>query len=120
MQAFAEMPRKGWPMIAERPFDLAIAGELNLDLIVYGLPLHMETERDLLATGFACTLGSSSAIVSHNAAALGLSVCFATLVGDDDFGRIALDRLRRAGVDVSSAVVDALSTTGVTVLLPHG
>lgn len=107
-------------MTCEKSFDLAIAGELNLDLILYGLPLEMETERDLLATGFVCTLGSSSAIVAHNAAMLGLRVRFATLVGDDDFGRVALDRLRRAGVELSGVVVDAGVATGVTVLLPHG
>jgi sugar/nucleoside kinase (ribokinase family) len=104
----------------ERPYDLAIAGELNLDLILYGLPLIMETERDLLGTGFVATLGSSSAIVAHNAALLGLRVRFATLVGDDDFGRLALDRLKQAGVETSDAVVDPAVTTGVTILLPHG
>ena len=104
----------------EKPFDLAIAGELNLDLILFGLPLIMETERDLLGTGFISTLGSSSAIVAHNAAMLGLRVRFATLVGDDDFGKLALDRLKQAGVDTTDAIVDPSTTTGVTILLPHG
>ena len=104
----------------EKPFDLAIAGELNMDLILYGLPLEMPTERDLLGTGFTTTLGSSSAIVAHNAATLGLRVRFATVVGDDDFGRMALSRLNQVGVDTSSAVVSASATTGVTILLPHG
>ncbi len=101
-------------------FDLAIAGELNLDLILYGLPLVMEAERDLLGTGFTSTLGSSSAIVAHNAATLGMRVRFATLVGDDDLGRIALGRLREAGVETSGAIVDPSVSTGVTILLPHG
>lgn len=104
----------------EKAYDLAIAGELNLDLILYGLPLEMETERDLIGTGFVSTLGSSSAIVAHNAAMLGLRVRFATLVGDDDFGRVALDRLKQAGVDLSGAIVDPAASTGVTILLPHG
>ncbi len=104
----------------EKIFDLAIAGELNVDLILYGLPVEMATERDLLATGFISTLGSSSAIVAHNAAMLGLRVRFATLVGDDDFGRLALDRLRQAGVELTGAMVDPDVTTGVTILLPHG
>ena len=104
----------------EEPFDLVIAGELNLDLILFGLPLVMETERDLLGTGFVSTLGSSSAIVAHNAAMLGLRVRFATLVGDDDFGKLALNRLQQAGVDTTDAIVDPSATTGVTILLPHG
>ena len=104
----------------DKPYDLAIAGELNLDLILYGLPLVMETERELLGTGFVSTLGSSSAIVAHNASALGLRVRFATLVGDDDFGHVALDRLKQAGVELSGAIVDPATTTGITILLPHG
>ena len=104
----------------EKFFDLAIAGELNMDLILYGLPLEMPTERDLLGSGFVSTLGSSSAILAHNAATLGMRVRFATLVGDDDFGRLALSRLTEAGVEISGAVVDASTSTGVTILLPHG
>ena len=80
----------------------------------------METERDLLGTNFISTQGSSSAIVAHNAAALGLRVRFVTVVGDDDFGRIALERLRRGGVETSGSIIDPTLTTGVTIMLPHG
>ena len=104
----------------EKTYDLAIAGELNLDLILYGLPLEMETERELLGSGFVATLGSSSGIVAHNASILGLHVRFATLVGNDDFGRLALERMKQAGVELSGAIVDASVSTGVTILLPHG
>jgi sugar/nucleoside kinase (ribokinase family) len=103
-----------------KTFDITIAGELNLDLILYGLPSEMQTERELLATDFRATLGSSSAIVAHNAATLGAKVAFTTLIGTDDFGRIALDRLCDAGVDISHAIQDKSMATGVTVLLPHG
>lgn len=103
-----------------KKFDLTIAGELNLDLILYGLPADMPTERELLATGFCATLGSSSAIVAHNVASLGGKVSFTTMVGQDEFGRIALERLQNAGVDVSRRLRHDSVTTGVTVLLPHG
>ena len=85
-------------MTVTKSFDMAIAGELNLDLILYGLPAEMSLERELLASDFRATLGSSSAIVAHNAAALGSSVAFTAMIGDDDFGRLALDRLRAARV----------------------
>ncbi len=107
-------------LTSDKTFDLSIAGELNLDLILYGLPLDMQPERELLATDFVSTLGSSSAIVAHNAAALGLRVQFTTLAGDDAFGRMALDRLREAGVELSESIIDPALRTGVTVLLPHG
>lgn len=102
------------------PPDVTIAGELNLDLILYGLPDQLPPERELLASGMSLTLGSSSAIVAHNLSALGTSVGFQSRIGDDDFGQIALDRLRHAGVDVSKVrVVPGPTKTGLTVLLPR-
>ena len=55
-------------------FDVTVAGELNLDLILYGLPAELPEERELLAQRMMLTLGSSSAIVAHNLAALGCRV----------------------------------------------
>lgn len=98
--------------------DIAIVGEINLDLILYGLPDQMPTERELLANDFAITLGSSSAIMAHNLAALGTRVGFVTKVGDDSFGAIAMDRLRDRGVDLTSVAHGVKS--GVTLILPHG
>jgi sugar/nucleoside kinase (ribokinase family) len=100
-------------------FDICIAGEINLDLILYGLPTVMTVERELLGTGFTATLGGSSSIVAHNTAALGAKVSFFTLVGCDDFGSIALKRLEAVGVDVSGAKRREALQTGVTILLPH-
>ncbi len=97
--------------------DISIAGEINLDLILYGLPEHMPTERELLATNFAITLGSSSAILAHNLAALGSRVGFVTKVGDDLFGTLAVERLRERGVDLARVAHGAKS--GVTLILPH-
>ena len=47
-------------------FDITIAGELNLDIILYGLPEELPLEQELLASGLVVTLGSSSAITAHN------------------------------------------------------
>src|SRR3979411_1488507 len=98
--------------------DIAIAGEINLDLILYGLPVQMPTERELLCSGFTITLGSSSAILAHNLAALGSRVGFVTKVGEDSFGTLAMERLREGGVDLACVAHGARS--GVTVILPHG
>ena len=105
----------------KKRFDVTIAGEINMDLILYGLPEVMPLERELLASGFSMTLGSSSAIVAHNLAALGVSVGFVTRLGNDPLGSIALERLAERGVDVSHVkrVCDGTST-GVTILLTHG
>lgn len=101
-------------------FDVTIAGELNLDLILYGLPEQLEPERELLADRMMLTLGSSSAIVAHNLAALGRRVGFQSRIGDDPLGQIALERLQQGGVDVSQVRrVPGAITTGLTVILHH-
>jgi sugar/nucleoside kinase (ribokinase family) len=101
-------------------FDVTIAGELNLDLILYGLPEALSPERELLAENMRLTLGSSSAIVAHNLAALGSRVGFVSCIGDDPFGDIALERLSAGGVHVEQVVRSPAAQTGLSVILQHG
>jgi len=101
-------------------FDVTIAGELNLDLILYGLPEQLLPERELLADRMMLTLGSSSAIVAHNLAALGSRVGFQSRIGDDPLGQIALERLQQGGVETSLVRrASGSTTTGLTVILHH-
>ena len=71
--------------------DACVVGEINLDLILYGLPKELVLE--LLASGLALTLGSSSAICAHNLATLGSKVGFISKTGGDALGKMALQRL---------------------------
>ncbi len=99
-------------------FDITIAGELNLDLILYGLPDELPPERELLADRMMLTLGGSSAILAHNLAALGSRVGFQSRIGDDDLGASALLPLEKIGVDVSQLRrVPGPIKTGLTVVL---
>ncbi len=99
-------------------FDVTIAGELNLDLILYGLPEELPPERELLAERMMLTLGGSSTIVAHNLAALGRRVGFVSLIGDDPLGQIALGHLQQSGVDISRVQTSRIgSQTGLTVVL---
>jgi sugar/nucleoside kinase (ribokinase family) len=99
-------------------FDVTIAGELNLDLILYGLPDELPPERELLADRMMLTLGGSSAILAHNLAALGSRVGFQSRIGDDDLGQAALQTLQQSGVDVSRLRrVPGPVKTGLTVIL---
>lgn len=101
-------------------FDVTLAGELNLDLILYGLPEHLEPERELLADRMALTLGGSSAIFAHNLAMLGTKVGFISKIGEDAMGTIALEKLREGGVDVSRMRhAENGMQTGLSVILQH-
>ncbi|HEX6805899.1 MAG TPA: carbohydrate kinase family protein [Terriglobales bacterium] len=98
-------------------FDISIAGELNLDLILNGVPQEIPPERELLVSDLNLTLGSSSAIVAHNVACLGNRVGFVSCIGEDQFGEMALARLAAAGVDVSQVKALGGRKTGLTVIL---
>jgi sugar/nucleoside kinase (ribokinase family) len=100
-------------------FDVTIAGELNLDLILYGLPAELPRERELLADRMMLTLGSSSAIVAHNLACLGSRVGFQSRLGQDELGDIALNRLSASGVDTSLVRHTTTTNTGLTVILQY-
>ena len=101
-------------------FDIGVLGELNSDLILYGLPPVLEPEREHLASDFAMTLGSSSAIFAHNISLLGSHVGFTSCIGDDPLGKFCVDRLSESGVDVSGVKCLPNKKTGVTVILPLG
>lgn len=98
-------------------FDVSVIGELNLDLILYGLPNELVLERELLARDLRITLGSSSAIFAHNLAQLGNTVGFSSSVGEDPLGEICLERLGEATVDLSRVRRFKNRTTGLTVIL---
>jgi sugar/nucleoside kinase (ribokinase family) len=102
----------------KRP-NVSIVGELNTDLILYGLPCDLPEERELLASGFTMTLGSSSAILAHNLAAMGTRVSFNSRIGPDVLGEMCCQRLKEVGVDLSGVVRSTTgSPTGVTLILP--
>jgi sugar/nucleoside kinase (ribokinase family) len=99
-------------------FDVTIAGEVNLDLILYGLPPELSPDRELLADRMMLTLGGSSSILAHNLAALGSQVGFQSIVGDDHLGKTALVLLAEIGVDVSKVrQVSGPIKSGLTVIL---
>jgi sugar/nucleoside kinase (ribokinase family) len=107
--------------MAASQFDVTIAGEINLDLVLDGIKDPMPVERELLASAFRITLGSSAAILAHNLSALGTRVGFATLAARDDFSRMALSYLADRKVDLSGVrYSDGSAGSGVTIVVNHG
>jgi sugar/nucleoside kinase (ribokinase family) len=104
---------------ATRRFDVTLAGDANLDILLYGLSENLPLERELLAERIAIRPGGSSAITAHNLAALGNSVGFITTSAGDDMGKLCQMELQQAGVDLSRCVPVKQEQTGVTVLLQH-
>jgi sugar/nucleoside kinase (ribokinase family) len=106
-------------MTAQPKFDVSVVGELNLDLVLYGLPAEFELDREHLASDLRLTLGSSSAIFAHNFALLGNRVGFNSAIGEDPLGELCLTRLGESGADVSAVRKFPGKQTGLTVILPR-
>jgi sugar/nucleoside kinase (ribokinase family) len=104
---------------SQTQFDLSVVGELNLDLVLYGLPETLEFDREHLATDLRLTLGSSSAIFAHNFALLGNRVGFSSAIGSDPLGDLCLARLAECGADLSRVRHFSGRQTGLTVILPR-
>jgi len=99
--------------------DISIVGEINPDLILYGIPRDLEEDRETLANGFTLTLGSSSAILAHNLSLLGTKVSLTSCIGSDIFGELCCRLLHAAGVELSRVVHAREGVgTGVTLILP--
>ncbi|WP_407917879.1 carbohydrate kinase family protein [Kitasatospora sp. NE20-6] len=98
--------------------DLLVLGELNADVVAdCGDTLPAFGQAEQLLDRAALTLGSSGAITASAAAALGLRVAFAGVVGDDPLGTFVLDELAARGVDVSACRRLPGRATGMTVVL---
>lgn len=101
--------------------DVIVVGELNVDLILTGIPSLPEMGKEKIVKDMYFTMGSASAIFASNIAKLGMNVGFIGKIGKDDFGQFMLKSLKEKNVDTSSIIKDNTLKTGITVSLsfPH-
>jgi ribokinase len=97
------------------PPRVAVVGSTNLDLVarVRDLPKPGET---VTGAELARLPGGKGANQAVAASRLGASVRFVGAVGDDEFGSLAVQGLREAGVDLSRVQVVA-TPTGIALIL---
>lgn len=103
----------------KKELDIVVVGELNVDLILTGLPSLPELGNIKLAQDMHFTLGSASAIFACNISRLGLRVGFMGQVGDDEPGEFILSELARNGVDTSQVMKITGAKTGICVSLSY-
>ena len=100
-----------------KTLDIVVVGELNVDLILSGLPSLPEMGTCRLSEDMHFSLGSASAIFASNIARLGLDVGFVGKIGDDDFGDFILKSLKSRNVDTTQIIRDRNAKTGICVIL---
>jgi len=98
--------------------DIVVIGELNIDLILWDIPMP-ENEKEKLAKDMRFALGSSSAITAHNLSGLGDKVVFIGKAGLDNFGDFILKELQKGGVDTSYVIRKNDLKTGATIVLAN-
>ena len=98
---------------------ILVIGELNVDLIVSGLPTLPVLGQELLCDDFQMALGSSSAICASWLVALGAAVDFWGKVGHDPYGDFVVSELERRGIGTDGVIHDPDIRTGVTVALTY-
>lgn len=109
-------------MSGSRGSTVLFAGDVNVDIVMPGVPGPLELDREILSTGFDTVLGSSAAITACAHARLGGPTAFAGLGGDDAHGAMMRTWLGEAGADCRHLVLSREQRTGVTVnvLTPGG
>jgi len=101
----------------KKEFDILVIGELNVDLILNGLPSLPKEGKEILADQMTLTLGSSSAIFASNASTLGNKVAFLGKTGTDLFGDLVFKSLKEKNVDTQFIIRSSSDKTGATIVL---
>lgn len=101
-----------------KKLDVVVVGELNIDLVLWNVPMP-EYEKEQLARDMRFTMGSSSAITAHNLSAIGSKVGFIGKAGKDNFGDFMIKGLNRGGVETTALIRDEKLKTGATIVLAN-
>jgi len=100
-----------------RELDLLALGEVNVDLILAGLPRIPDWGTEVLARSMDLRLGGSTANFACVGSALGLRVALVSWVGEDDFGSFLRGELERMSVATEHVRRAPDCPTGLTVAL---
>lgn len=92
-------------------------GDINVDLMMGGLETLPVVDREVTASSFSLTMGSSVVITAANFAGLGGSAAVAGLAGSDDYGRFMIEGMKARGIDTDLVQQTDETGTGVTVNL---
>lgn len=105
---------------ASKKYDVIVAGELNVDLILNRLNAFPENGKEIFAQQMTLTLGSSAAIFASNLSSLGARVAFIGKVGNDVFGNLVIESLEKKKVDTSMIIRSSELVTGATIGFNYG
>lgn len=100
--------------MTESLFDVLVAGELYVDLILAGFDEWPQPGREVFAKQYRRELGGGTAITACGLAKLGTRVSVLGAIGADDDAWLKTE-LKHRDVDINNLFVDASEPTGITV-----
>jgi len=111
----------------ERKYDVMIAGHLCLDIIPLFPDTGAKTIAEIMRPGKLVNVNnakiSTGGPVSNtglNMKELGMNVCFCSCVGDDTFGEITINMLKKSGNADGIAVINGEASSYTVVIAPPG
>ncbi|MEX1240520.1 MAG: carbohydrate kinase family protein [Cyclobacteriaceae bacterium] len=104
-------------MSIKKPYDVLVAGELNVDIILNHINKFPVVGKEVLAGHMTITLGSSSGIFASNLSVLGSNVAFAGMLARDHFGEDIVASLKSKGVHTEHILYTTERGTGATIAL---
>ncbi|GLQ72489.1 kinase [Vibrio sp. vnigr-6D03] len=109
---------KGY-ILSESQYAVVIGGA-NMDIL--GQPKHTMHQGDSNPGVVSCSPGGVGRNIAENIARLGTEVRLISVVGNDTYGQLILDKTRQAGVDVSSVLKlsDGTTSTYLSLLNEDG
>lgn len=107
-------------MISMRKPRVFIAGPVSWNRLVSLDELPQPRPHSTFASGHWSTLGGTSAGKALNLAGLGARVTLRTVVGDDEAGRVVLDKLRSAGVEVIAELAEGATEQHLNLMDARG
>ena len=104
--------------VKRRDYDILTVGDMCVDLVVdLGRTEPQFGQAEQWIPDYTLEMGGSACIFACQAAKLGLRVAVVGRVGDDAFGRLALERLGESGVDTRHVQVEPGLKTGLGLAL---
>ena len=95
---------------------IVVLGGINMD-VVATMQRMPEPGETVHGDGFFMAGGGKGANQAVASARLGADVRMVGRVGDDDFGRTLLDKMRSEGIDTTGVVADHANVTGVAIIM---
>jgi len=95
-------------------------GDINVDVIMGGLPSLPVVDKEIACASFDVTLGSAAVISAASYASLGGQCTFLGLAGRDDYGEFMVRGMQELGIETDRVLRTDKEKTGVTVNLIYG